>query len=70
MMAAVQQHYPEHTFRRVSGIDEHHGFLRYAWELHAPDGTVALTGLDVGEVDDDGQLVAVVGFLGPLPELG
>jgi hypothetical protein len=68
MMAAVQGVYPAHTFRRVSGIDEHHGFLRFAWELSSPDGTVALTGLDVGEVDEDGRLVAVVGFLGPLPE--
>lgn len=68
MMAAVQQVYVDHTFKRVSGVDEHHGFARYAWELYAPDGTVALTGLDVAQVDDDGRLVRVVGFLGPLPE--
>jgi len=68
MMTAVLQHYAGHTFRRVSGIDEHHGFVRYGWELQAPDGAVALTGLDVAEVDTDGRLARVVGFLGPLPD--
>jgi hypothetical protein len=68
MMTAVLGHYAGHTFRRVSGIDEHHGFARYGWEMQAPDGTVALAGLDIVEVDDDGRIVRVVGFLGPLPE--
>ena len=68
MMAAVQGHYADHTFKRVSGVDEHHGYARYAWELLAPDGTTALTGLDIAEVGEDGRLVRVVGFLGPLPE--
>ncbi|CAN5734788.1 hypothetical protein BH20ACT2_BH20ACT2_22490 [soil metagenome] len=68
MAAAVQTHYPEHAFRRTSGIDEHHSFARYEWELVAPDGTIALTGLDVAELGDDGLLRRVVGFLGPLPE--
>jgi hypothetical protein len=68
MMTAVLQHYAGHTFRRVSGIDEHHGFARYGWELLAPDGAVALAGIDVAEVDDNGRLVRVVGFLGSLPD--
>jgi hypothetical protein len=68
MMTAVLQQFAGHTFRRVSGIDAHHGFARYGWELRAPDGAVALAGLDVVEVADDGQLARVIGFLGPLPE--
>lgn len=67
---AVQTHYAGHQFRRVSGIDEHHGEFRYAFELVAPDGTVAMTGLDVGEVDDDGMLVRITGFFGDLPTQG
>lgn len=67
MAAAVQSHYPGHTFRRTSGIDEHHSFARYEWELVAPDGTTALTGLDVAEIGDDGLIRRVVGFLGPIP---
>lgn len=63
----VHAHYPGHTFRRTSGIDEHHGFARYQWDLLGPDGAVALSGLDVAEIDDDGLLRRVVGFLGPVP---
>jgi hypothetical protein len=65
----VQAHYAGHTFRRTSGVDAHNGFARYEWELLAPDGTVAITGTDVAEVDDTGRLVRVVGFFGPVPGL-
>ena len=67
MAAAVQSQYAGHTFRRTSGIDEHHSFARYEWALVAPDGTTAITGLDVAEVGDDGRIRRVVGFLGPIP---
>jgi hypothetical protein len=63
---ALQQHYPGHRFRRASAVDEHHGHLRFAWELVAPGGEVALSGLDVGELADDGRLRRIVGFFGPL----
>ena len=67
MAAAVQAHYAGHSFRRTSGIDAHHSFARYEWELVAPGGGTALAGLDVAEIGDDGLLRRVVGFLGPIP---
>ena len=67
MMGAVHQQFPGHSFRRTSAVDEHHGHLRYGWELLDPAGTVALTGMDVAEIDSKGQLVRVVGFFGPMP---
>lgn len=67
MAATVQGHYAGHTFQRTSGIDAHHGFARYEWQLVDPAGTIALTGLDVAELGDDGRLRRVVGFLGPIP---
>jgi hypothetical protein len=63
---ALQQQFPGHTFRRASAIDAHHDHLRFAWELVGPDGTVALRGLDVGEVGDDGRLRRITGFFGEL----
>jgi hypothetical protein len=69
MMAAVHQQFPGHTFRRSSGVDEHHGQLRYGWELCDPTGAVVLAGMDVGEVDAQRRLVRVAGFFGPLPEM-
>ena len=67
MGVALQTHYPGHTFRRTSGVDAHHDQLRFAWELVGPDGSVALTGLDVGEVAADGRLRRIAGFFGELP---
>ena len=69
MMGAVHQQFPGHRFRRSSGVDEHHGYLRYGWELLDPAGNVALAGMDVGELDSSSQLVRVTGFFGPLPEI-
>jgi hypothetical protein len=69
MADAVQAHYPGHRFQRTSGIDAHHGFARYAWDLVGPDGAVAIGGVDVVELTDDGLIRRIVGFMGPIPPL-
>jgi hypothetical protein len=66
----VVTHYPGHTFRRTTAIDEHHGFARYGWALLDPDGATAITGTDVATFDSDGRLVQVVGFFGDLAAAG
>ena len=68
-IGGVQAQFPGHTFRQVSGVDTHHDLFRFAWELVAPDGTVAVAGIDVGQVADDGRLRRITGFLGDLPAL-
>jgi hypothetical protein len=67
MMGAVLGHYPDHRFRRTTGVDAHHSVARYGWELVDTTGTVALTGTDVAEFDDGGSISRVLGFLGDLP---
>jgi hypothetical protein len=67
MAATLQQQFTDHRFRRVSGIDEHHDQFRFAWELVGPDGTVAVSGMDVGELGEDGRLRRITGFFGELP---
>ena len=49
MAEAVQSQFAGHRFRRASGVDEHHGFVRYAWELVGPDGAVAVGAPDAGD---------------------
>jgi hypothetical protein len=68
MMAAVHQQFPGHSFRRATGVDEHHGHLRYGWEMVGPDGAVVITGMDVGEITH-GRLARITGFFDPLPAL-
>ena len=67
MAAALQAQFPGHHFRRATGIDTHHGYLRFGWELVGPDGNVVLAGVDVGEVGEDGRLRRITGFFGDLP---
>jgi hypothetical protein len=59
--------YPGHVFRRTSGVDTHHDLARYAFEFVAPDGTVVITGTDVGELGEDGRLQRITGFFGDIP---
>lgn len=68
LAAAVQEQFPGSGFRRVTGIDSHHGFARYGWELVGPEGDVTVAGIDVAELDTDGRIRRVVGFFGMVPE--
>jgi hypothetical protein len=54
---------------RASGVEAHHGSLRFAWRIVAADGKVVAQGFDYGELAGDGRLKKIVGFFGPFPEL-
>jgi hypothetical protein len=69
MVAGVHDQFPGHRFRRTSGIDVHHDRLRFGWELVAPDGSVTVAGVDVGQLTGE-RLQVITGFFGPLPEEG
>jgi hypothetical protein len=69
MVAGVHDQFPGHRFRRTSGIDVHHDRLRFGWELVAPDGSVTVAGVDVGQLAGS-RLQAIIGFFGPLLEEG
>ena len=49
----VLTHYAGHRFERTTVVDSHHGFARYGWNLVASDGTVAVSGTDFVQFDDD-----------------
>ncbi len=57
---------PRAEYRRASGVDLHHDVVRYAWEIHR-DGELVLPGFDVTELDEEGRVLRVLGFFGPLP---
>ena len=52
-----------------SGVDEHHGRLRFTWRMEGADGSTIIEGIDFGELADDGRLQRSVGFFGPRPDL-
>ena len=67
MVAGVQAKFPGCRFRRVSGVDVHHGEMRFAWVLVAPDGNVVVAGIDLGALGRDGRLARITAFFGDMP---
>jgi hypothetical protein len=69
-IARVQATRPGATVQRTTGIDEHHGVLRFGFHVVDQDGTVLRHGTDFVVLDDDRQrLRRVVGFFGDLTAL-
>jgi hypothetical protein len=66
LMGTMQTHYPEHRVVRTSEVDAHHDTFRVAWGLSGPAGDLALTGIDVGLLSEDGRVQRIVGFFGEL----
>ena len=63
MVAAVQQRFPGHAFRRTGPIDAHNGRMRFGWELAPQDGGApAVRGVDFAVIGPDGRLASVTGF--------
>ena len=67
LIAQFHQQMPGATITATSGIDEHHGRLRFAWKMTGPDGATRMEGIDVGQLAEDGRLQSITGFFGPLP---
>lgn len=64
MVLEFHEKYPISTCEHTSGLDHHHNRYRYKW-LVSVNGTPALPGMDVVEIDNNGQVIRVDGFFGP-----
>jgi hypothetical protein len=59
--------------RRTGGVDGHHGWIRFAWEVSTAEGEVIevggsrIEGIDVVELAEDGRFRRVVMFQGMSP---
>jgi hypothetical protein len=67
MIRAVHERFPRHTFRRTTDVDGFADRLRFSWELNTPDGVSIVKGSDFGQLDAEGRLQAVTGFLDAAP---
>lgn len=67
LISGFQSQYPGASIAMASGIDEHHGRLRFAWKMSGPDASMRMEGIDVGLLAEDGRLQNITGFFGPLP---
>lgn len=64
-IGGVQEQLPGHSLIRTTTIDEHHDLARFGWSVVAPDGSVAVAGIDVVTFVD-GRIQSAVGFFGDL----
>jgi hypothetical protein len=64
-IGAVQEQLPGHSLVRTTGIDVHHHLARFGWSVVAPDGSIAVAGIDVVTLVDD-RIQTAIGFFGDL----
>lgn len=64
-----RQQFAGHRIVCTSGVDGHHGRLRYTWAMVSPEGSRVLVGMDIGEVGSDGRLIRITEFFGPPPPI-
>jgi hypothetical protein len=67
-IVGFQSQMPDATIDLISGVDEHHGRIRFGWKL--TNGPRPLEGIDVGTIGDDGKLASIIGFWGANPAAG
>jgi hypothetical protein len=63
-IGGLRDQMPGHSLARTSAVDVHHDQARFGWAVNAPDGTVAVAGIDVVTLDADGHLQSAIGFFG------
>ena len=69
-IGGIHQRFAGHRILLTSGVDEHHGRLRFTWGMVSPKGSRVYEGIDFGEVGSDGRLIRITGFFGlpsPIP---
>jgi len=67
MIGAVQQQFPEFSFRLAGPVDGHHNQARFGWELGPAGSPAPIVGFDVAVSDDSGRIKTVLGFLDKVP---
>ncbi len=64
-IGAAQSFAPNIAFERVGPLLHAHGHINYRWRMVAPDGSVMMTGNNVGELSPDGLFLSMTGFWDP-----
>ncbi|GAA2646224.1 nuclear transport factor 2 family protein [Paractinoplanes durhamensis] len=67
LIGAVQQQFPGLVFSPGGPVDAHHDQARFTWNLGTPGAEPLVIGFDVAELDTDGRIRRVLGFLDRVP---
>ena len=66
-IGGIHQRFAGYRILLTSGVDEHHGRLRFNWSMVSPEGSRVSEGIDFGEVGSDNRLIRITGFFGSVP---
>ena len=70
MIAAAQGQFPGYRIRLSSGIEAHHGRVRFSWSAGGTEqAPLFIAGTDFVELAPDGRLRAVTGFIDAMPSV-
>ena len=58
-----RQKFPDLSLVSVTSPDSHHNFFRFAWQLRKPDNTIFSQGSFFGEVNQQGEITKLIGFV-------
>ena len=67
LIGAVQQQFPDFSFRLAGPVDGHHNQARFGWELGPAGSPAPIVGFDVAVSDEEGRIKSVLGFLDKVP---
>ncbi|OIV39274.1 polyketide cyclase [Mangrovactinospora gilvigrisea] len=66
-IAAAQGQFAGLVFSSGGAVDAHHDIARFTWNLGPEGQEPAAIGFDVIEIDKDGRITSVLGFLDKVP---
>jgi uncharacterized protein YndB with AHSA1/START domain len=61
-IAGAQQFAPGYRLVMEGAPEQCHGYYRFAWSIHLPDGGVMGRGTNFGQINPQGELVSCIGF--------
>jgi hypothetical protein len=67
LIGAAQQQFPRFDFRPAGPVDAHHDQVRFTWELGPAGADAPVAGFDVAELDGEGRIRLVLGFIDRAP---
>lgn len=63
LVTTVRGSFPGHRFTRYGQVDAHGEHLRFSWELSSGTGAVVARGTDYAQLNGQGRLKSVTGFI-------
>jgi SnoaL-like domain len=67
LIGSIQQQFPGFVFGAGGPADAHHDQGRFTWTMGAPGEEPPVVGFDVAELDDDGRISRIYGFIDKAP---